>query len=92
MSLTGRLNDVCPGDGLGAYLRAFVYVRGSGPLTSAEFKDVGRCGDKNGVAIAFDYGGPAAITAVKLTLQEWDADGQRFGDPSRTLVVDNPNN
>jgi hypothetical protein len=92
VSVTGRLNDVCPGDGLGAYLDALVYVRGSGAVTSAAFKDVGKCGDPNGVAISLDYGGARAVTAVKLILRERDQQGQRWGDGSRTLVVDNPNN
>jgi hypothetical protein len=91
VSLTGRLNDVCPGDGLGAYLRVFVYVRGSGPVSSTEFKDVGKCGDPNGVVVSYDYGGSRVVTAVKLSLREWDNEGQRWGDPGREVVVDNPN-
>jgi hypothetical protein len=73
VTVRGRLNDVCPADSHGAYLRAtFVFDNGGTRVQSA--KDTTTCANADGVDIWLTQDAPSgrSIKAVKLYLYEYD--------------------
>ena len=69
--LTGRLNDVCPGDGYGAYLFIRATLRSGGELSYVA-KDVGGCKDRDGIAYSFDIRSDREVGSLILALKECD--------------------
>jgi hypothetical protein len=88
-TLTGRLNDNCPEDGLGAYLDVTVFY-GSGGQDVYHAKDAQGCKDKDGVAYSFTFASAQGISSVRLILREKDVNGSKVGDDDRWLSVGNP--
>ena len=89
-TITGRLNDVCPQDGLGAYLDVWVFFRGDA-VDRFYAKDIQGCSDPDGVAFSFSVDGLQPVTGMRLILHEEDADGSKVGE-ERWLHIDNPQN
>lgn len=90
-TLSGRLNDVCPGDGDGAYLWMRVHFD-NGSERSFYAKDVNGCKDRDGVAIALSVSGNGGVKGIGLYLDERDADksSPTGTDQTAYLYVDNP--
>jgi hypothetical protein len=86
--LNGRLNDVCPKDGLGAYLDIYFYFANGGSRHYRE-KDIGGCTDPNGIAYSYNVNGHAPVRSIRLILREEDANGNKVGE-ERWLLIDNP--
>ena len=81
VTVRGRLNDVCPGDGHGAYLRV-TFVLDNGTTRVLSTKDVTGCRNEDGVDFALTQTVSAdhMIKAVKLHLYEYDADRNSLAD------------
>src|SRR6478752_5183013 len=74
VTVRGRLNDVCPADGHGAYLRA-TFVLDNGTTRQLSAKDTTTCANADGVDIWLSLNVPGStVKAVKLYLYEYDAD------------------
>ena len=72
----GRLSidDLCPGDGYGAYLNVFVYFRNS-TREFNQFVDREGC-DRGGRKYSYDRSFPKrTVTSVKITVLEFDNRG-----------------
>ena len=84
------LNDVCPADGLGAYIDIYVYYR-NGTQSVYEGWDQKKCGSTDvGDHFTFDGRGRRVIESVGVIVFEKDADMVKDGDPRRTTAFDNP--
>jgi hypothetical protein len=87
VKITGRINDICPKDGFGAYVEFKVNFVGGGYGTTVR-SDTTKCGTAHGVA--FNAGGsfPRKIKSVGVTVIEIDntSSGQVFGDAARKLI------
>jgi hypothetical protein len=80
VKVSGRLNDVCPKDGHGAYLRA-TFVLDNGGTRTQTAKDTTNCTNEDGVDFSFQQLTPShVIVAVKLHLYEYDADKNSTAD------------
>jgi hypothetical protein len=80
-TVRGRLNDVCPKDGHGAYLRV-TFVLGNGDTRQLSAKDTTGCSNADGVDITLHQAVAAGrtIRAVRLHLYEYDADRNSIAD------------
>ena len=81
VTVSGRLNDVCPADGHGAYLRV-TFVLDNGNTRQLSAKDTTTCSNADGVDVWLtqDVSSTRRITAVKLYLYEYDAQRNSTAD------------
>jgi len=90
--LTGRVNDLCPQDGYGAYLDVTANRGSYSPLRYTA-RDVGGCKDKDGVAYSFDIQSGVDISSLRLKLYECDQGGTCGGYGNEKIVtIENPLN
>jgi len=85
--LTGRINDLCPQDGYGAYLDVTAHLEGTYSSIRYTAKDAGGCGDKDGVAYSFDIQSGRKITSLLLRLYECDQGGVCGGYGNEKVVT-----
>lgn len=88
VTVRGRLNDVCPGDGHGAYLRVtFVFDNGGTRTQSAS--DTTGCSNADGVDFWLTQDAPSgrSIKAVRLYLYERDADRNSVADTAEKRIA-----
>src|SRR4051794_38514602 len=86
VTVRGRLNDVCPGDGHGAYLRA-TFILDNGATRQLSAKDTTGCTNSDGVDISLTVdSGPRIIVAVKLYLYEYDAERDSTADTATKRI------
>ena len=79
-TVRGRLNDVCPKDGHGAYLRV-VFILDNDTTRVQSAKDVSGCTNPDGIDFAFGLDPhPREVKAVRLHLYEYDADRNSTAD------------
>lgn len=89
--LTGRINDLCPGDGYGAYLDITANLEGGYSPIRHTANDAGGCKDKDGVAYSFDIQSGRRITSLRLKLYECDQGSVCGGYGNEKVVtIDNP--
>lgn len=92
--ITGRINDLCPGDGYGAYLSVRVeFMNGDGTIDPEARADDGGCKDEGGDGVAFtpvtrDYA-DRWIKYIELCADEIDMPFRLYGD-SDCVRLDNP--
>ncbi|WP_354698308.1 hypothetical protein DSM112329_03980 [Paraconexibacter sp. AEG42_29] len=87
VKVTGRINDMCPGDGYGAYIEFKVNFVGGGYGTTVR-SDEKKCKARNGVGYSFTKSFPRKVKSVGVTVIELDraTGGTRVGDAARVLV------
>jgi hypothetical protein len=87
VTVSGRLNDVCPADGHGAYLRA-TFVLDNGNTRQLSAKDTTTCSNADGVDVWLtqDVSYPRRITAVRLYLYEYDAQRNSTADDIQKTI------
>jgi hypothetical protein len=89
--ITGRLNDRCPADGLGAYLDVYFHTNGYRSIfREFHFKDTQGCEDNDGIAFDVSVNANAPVSGIQVRLREDDPDGHRVGE-SEYVRIDNPN-
>jgi opacity protein-like surface antigen len=89
-TITGRINDVCPEDGLGAYVNITAFYGSSESQDNYVAKDTQGCKDQNGSAFSFTLNSFLGISSVRFILREQDADGHKPGDADHWLSIPNP--
>ena len=92
--ISGRINDLCPGDGYGAYLKVHVeFVNGGANIDPEARSDDAGCRDEGSNGVAFS---PVTrtyanrnIKFIRLCADEIDMPFRLYGDSDCT-TVDNP--
>ena len=80
----GRINDICDGDGYGAYIEFKINFRGGGYARNLR-KDTEGC-KAGGKGYEFGHKFPKRIKSVGITVAEIDADTGELGDFKRKLI------
>ncbi len=84
------IDDVCPADGLGAYIDVQLYFR-NGTWEVYNGWDKQKCDTVGGPDhFTFDWRGNRVLNYVGIFVSERDADGTKEGDPRRTVAYGNP--
>ncbi len=85
--ISGRINDMCPKDGYGAYIEFKVNFVGGGYGTTVR-SDQTKCDTAHGVGYRFTSSFPRKVKSVGVTVIEIDqtANGPRYGDAARKLI------
>lgn len=81
----GKVRDICPKDGYGAYIEFKVNFVGGGYGTNVR-KDTTGCGD-GAVSYSFTKRFARKVRSVGVTLIEIDADSGAVGDAARKLIT-----
>lgn len=88
IGVSGRINDMCPKDGYGAYIEFKVNFAGGGYATVVK-KDTSKCDtNPHGVAYSFTKAFPRRVVSVGVTVIELDQQpgGLVPGDAARVLL------
>lgn len=70
--ITGRINDICPADGYGAYVTFYVNY-GQYSNVYRKRKDTSGC-ENSGKAYDFIVRAPSKVVSVRVSVSEYDAD------------------
>lgn len=87
VAIRGRINDMCPKDGYGAYIEFKVNFRGGGYATVVR-KDTTTCKTAHGVGYSLTQAFPKRVASVGVTVIELDqkSGGVVPGDAARVLL------
>lgn len=87
VKVNGKINDICPADGFGAYIEFKVNFSGGG-YGVKRYADRQTC-KKGAVPFAFTQAFTKKVKSVGVTVIELDDKGgtMRVGDAKRTLIV-----
>ncbi len=88
VTVRGRLNDVCPKDGHGAYLRV-TFVLANGATRRHVRKDTTGCTNADGVdfVVHQEVAGGNPIRVVRLHLYEYDAEKNSVADTADRRIA-----
>jgi hypothetical protein len=87
VKISGRINDLCPGDGFGSYIEFKVNFVGGGYGTTVR-SDRTKCSTAHGVGYSFTSSFPRKVKSVGITVIEIDqtSRGPVYGDAARKLI------